>query len=194
MPVTKLSSVDDYISNSQPFAIPVLKQLRRVIHKACPGVKETIKWNCPHFEYHGILCSFASFKSHCAFTIRNAELIRDKNHLLETGQHKSAMGNFGKLASTKDLPDEALLIDFLRQAMEINEMKLKSPQKKIIKPRELQLPDELKTRLKKHKSISDKFNALSYSHKKEYIQWISSAKKAETRHRRIEKMIEMLSQ
>jgi Domain of unknown function (DUF1905)/Bacteriocin-protection, YdeI or OmpD-Associated len=39
----------------------------------------------------------------------------------------------------------------------------------------------------------DEFRALSYSHQKEYWQWVSSAKKAETRLRRIDKMIEMLA-
>jgi hypothetical protein len=39
----------------------------------------------------------------------------------------------------------------------------------------------------------DEFRALSYSHQKEYWQWIGSAKKAETRQRRIEKMIEMIA-
>ncbi|TAL44108.1 MAG: hypothetical protein EPN91_05075 [Salinibacterium sp.] len=39
----------------------------------------------------------------------------------------------------------------------------------------------------------DEFNALPYSHQKEYWQWISSAKKPETRQRRIDKMTEMLA-
>jgi len=36
------------------------------------------------------------------------------------------------------------------------------------------------------------FNALPPSHKHEYIQWITAAKQAATRARRIAKMIEML--
>jgi hypothetical protein len=39
----------------------------------------------------------------------------------------------------------------------------------------------------------DDFRAMSYSHQKEYWQWITAAKKPETRQRRIEKMIEMIA-
>jgi uncharacterized protein YdeI (YjbR/CyaY-like superfamily) len=33
---------------------------------------------------------------------------------------------------------------------------------------------------------------LSYSHKREYVNWIEEAKRAETRQRRIAKAVEML--
>ncbi|MDQ1098117.1 MULTISPECIES: YdeI/OmpD-associated family protein [Chryseobacterium] len=36
------------------------------------------------------------------------------------------------------------------------------------------------------------FDAMSYTHRKEYIRWIEEAKKAETRERRMLKMIEMI--
>lgn len=36
------------------------------------------------------------------------------------------------------------------------------------------------------------FEAMSYTHRKEYIRWIDEAKKAETRERRMLKMIEMI--
>jgi uncharacterized protein YdeI (YjbR/CyaY-like superfamily) len=54
-------------------------------------------------------------------------------------------------------------------------------------------PAELQTALTKSPAISQSFNALSYSHKKEYVDWIDSAKKPETRQKRIEKMAEMLA-
>ena len=36
------------------------------------------------------------------------------------------------------------------------------------------------------------FNALSYTHRKEYCRWITEAKKEETRLKRLGKAIEML--
>ncbi|TLX97217.1 MAG: hypothetical protein E6K96_03895 [Thaumarchaeota archaeon] len=44
-----------------------------------------------------------------------------------------------------------------------------------------------------NKKVNAFFKSLSNSHKKAYIQWIESAKKDETREKRAEKMIEMLS-
>ena len=41
--------------------------------------------------------------------------------------------------------------------------------------------------------LTQKFNALSFTHKKEFIVWYSEAKKEDTRARRVEKMKQMLS-
>ena len=60
-------SFDAYIKAAAPFAQPILKHLRELVHKACPEVEETIKWGFPHFDYKGIMCSMAAFKNHCAF-------------------------------------------------------------------------------------------------------------------------------
>ena len=40
----------------------------------------------------------------------------------------------------------------------------------------------------------DAFRAMSYSHQREFTQWITGAKQAETRERRIAKMLEMLAE
>ena len=50
---------------------------------------------------------------------------------------------------------------------------------------------DLKVALKKHKLL-ERFEKLSYSHKREYMQWIEGAKKSETRLKRIAKMMEKL--
>jgi len=47
--------------------------------------------------------------------------------------------------------------------------------------------------LMKYPAQEKAFAALSYSHKKEYADWIESAKKPQTRLNRIEKAIEMLA-
>jgi hypothetical protein len=49
-------------------------------------------------------------------------------------------------------------------------------------------------KLMKDEGLLPFFEALSYTHRKEYIRWITEAKKEETRSRRLEKAIEMLRQ
>lgn len=69
--------VDAYIENAQPFAQPILRDIRDIVHAACPDVEETIKWSFPHFDYQGIMCSMASFKEHAAFGFWKGSLIKD---------------------------------------------------------------------------------------------------------------------
>ena len=54
-------------------------------------------------------------------------------------------------------------------------------------------PPDLEAALADHPEQANRFAALSYSHKKEYVDWIESAKKPETRANRIQKALELIS-
>ncbi|HEX5152104.1 MAG TPA: YdeI/OmpD-associated family protein [Parafilimonas sp.] len=58
--------------------------------------------------------------------------------------------------------------------------------------KEIRLPDDLATALKKNKPETAFFNTLSFTNKKEYVEWIITAKREETRKQRIEGTIERL--
>jgi len=59
-------------------------------------------------------------------------------------------------------------------------------------PRLIEIPEDLMKGLKKDKEAKTLFDKLSYTHQKEYVTWITEAKKEETRQNRIAKTIEML--
>ena len=58
--------------------------------------------------------------------------------------------------------------------------------------KEVKLPDDLDVALKKNKKQAEFFNALSFTNKKEYIEWIVTAQREETRNDRISGTIESL--
>ena len=66
---------------------------------------------------------------------------------------------------------------------------------KVISPPviDLSIPAELKQALVKNKQATEFFENLSNSHKKEYLGWIKTAKRSETRERRINETIRMLN-
>jgi hypothetical protein len=59
--------------------------------------------------------------------------------------------------------------------------------------RTLELPEDLSELLQKNKPESDFFHSLAFTHRKEYINWVLSAKREETRLKRLEMMIGMLN-
>lgn len=61
------------------------------------------------------------------------------------------------------------------------------------KTKKVRLPDDLLTSLKKNKKQKDFFDTLSFTNKKEFIEWIVTAKREETRNERIKGTIERLS-
>ena len=58
--------------------------------------------------------------------------------------------------------------------------------------RVVEVPADLQKLLNKNKTAKAFFEKLSFTNRKEYVRWIESAKRAETRNARIEKAITML--
>lgn len=55
------------------------------------------------------------------------------------------------------------------------------------------VPEDLAAALALDPAIRARFDKLSYTHRKEYVQWINEAKKPETRSRRVAQTVEKLS-
>jgi uncharacterized protein YdeI (YjbR/CyaY-like superfamily) len=190
-----LPKIDEYISKAAPFAQPILNHLRALVHEVCPTVEEAWKWSFPNFVYgDGILCSMAAFKAHCAFMFWKAALLDDPDGVLATGE-RTSMGNLGKITSLHDLPPDAVLRAYLQGAMNLNEQAIKVP-KKLIAPdaKLVTIPEDFIGELQKNATAMQHFEAFSYSHKKEYVEWITGAKTQETRMRRIAKAVEQVAQ
>lgn len=127
--VKKDKRVDVYIEKAKPFAQPILKHLRKLIHQSNPEVEETIKWGMPSFDYKGPFCSMASFKEHAVFGFWKTSLLKDPKGILES--RHDAMGSLGRITSMNDLPNDKVILDFLKQAKKLNDddVKLQTRQK-----------------------------------------------------------------
>ena len=187
----KDARVDAYIDKSEPFAKPILKYLRKVVHTGCPGVEETMKWSMPHFDYKGMMCGMAAFKEHCAFGFWKAKLILPPNE----GENREGMGQFGCITSIADLPDEKTLTDYVRKAAELNEAGTKVPGRDKPKRRpELKIPAYFSTALNRNAKAKKAFEKFSPSHRREYIEWVTEAKREETRQERLKTALQWLAE
>src|SRR5206468_4404598 len=134
------------------------------------------------FMYKGVLCSMAAFKHHCAFGFWKGALILDKR----AGAGEAAMGQFGRLTAVSDLPHDEVLTGYVKEAARLNEAGIKLPARsKPKEKKELVVPDYLMAALKKNKKALMTFEAFNYSHKKEYVEWITEAKAEDTRKKRL---------
>jgi uncharacterized protein YdeI (YjbR/CyaY-like superfamily) len=186
MPTTD-PRVDAYIEKSAEFARPILTRLRRVVHRGCPEVVETIKWGMPSFEHHGILCGMAAFKEHCAFGFWNRAL-----EIQDPGA-KTAMGQFGRITSASALPKDEVLLGYVREAARLNETGQKvGPERKKRAP--LPVPKALTVALKKKPAALKKFEEFSPSQRRDYSEWISEAKTDATREKRLATAVEWIGQ
>jgi uncharacterized protein YdeI (YjbR/CyaY-like superfamily) len=179
--------VDAYIKRAQPFARPILTHLRKIVQAGCPQCEESIKWQMPFFDYNGPVCFMAAFKQHAVFGFWKGKLLFGK-------EHEGAMGHFGRLTSIKDLPTEKELIGYVRKAARLNEHGIKKPRPKSNGNRRVVVPQDFKSALAKNAKARKTFENFSYSHKKEYVQWITEAKRDETRQRRLKTATQWLAQ
>ena len=188
----KDARVDAYIAKSADFAKPVLNHLRQVIHTTCPDVEETIKWGFPHFMYKGMLCNMAAFKQHCAFMFWHRQM-RGAFKGIKKGEQ--AMGQLGRITHVADLPSASELKRQVKAAMELNEKGIKSPRTvKSKSAKTLTVPADFAAALGKNKKARSSFDNFTRSRRNEYIDWVTEAKRPETRAKRIATAVRWLAE
>lgn len=183
--------IDRYIEEAGAFARPILKHLRAAVHEACPDATETIKWNMPFFESGGsILAMMAAFKAHASFgfwhpKLRSAAKTKARNV-------EPAMGSLGRLRSLADLPSDAVLRKLIRDAAALN-ASTDPVRRRRGSASEPEVPAYLAAALRRNAAARKTFAGFSPSHRREYVTWLTDAKREETRQRRLATTLEWLA-
>jgi uncharacterized protein YdeI (YjbR/CyaY-like superfamily) len=152
-----------------------------------------MKWSSPFFEYGGVLCHMAAFKEHCAFGFWHQGMEKVTAEL--GASRDQAMGTFGRITSLKDLPDDKTIIRFIREATKLNESgEPARPRAGAGEKKELEVPADLVAALRKNKPAAKTFAEFRPSHRKEYIEWITEAKRPETRKQRLASTVKWLAE
>jgi hypothetical protein len=164
-------AVSAYIQRAAPFARPILKRIRSLFHRACPGIEESIKWGCPAFERGGIIGVMAAFKAHCRLVIW-----RDVAE---------------KITRASQLPKNALAA--IRAAVAARAAGRKPAPARAARPAP-RTPPALRAALRARPKALEAFEALRPSHRREYVAWIVEAKTLETRARRLAQAVAWIAQ
>ena len=179
--MAKDARVDAYIANANDFAKPILKQIRSAVHKGHSAVSETIKWGVPAYvDERGIFCMPAAFKQHCAW-------------VFWTGRKPASVDakQFRKITSVEKLPPQRELLTIVKQAAASAAATKEKTATRAAKP--LTVPTYFRTALRKNAKARAAFDAFPPSHKREYVDWIASAKTDETRRRRLATALEWMA-
>jgi hypothetical protein len=176
--------IDDYIAKAQPFAQEICTKLRRIIFKAEPHIIEDWKWG-PNYSKNGMVCGYGVAKAHVTFTFFQGALMKDAKKIFNYGdanRHNRSV----KFTNVKEM-NEKVLTAYIQEAVKLNGKGLKAPD------RVIEVPADLKKALAKNKKALATFENFAFTHRKEYVQWVTGAKKQETRDRRIAKAVEMIT-
>ena len=181
--------IDAYIDDkAADFAKPILRHLRAMVHEACPDCEETLKWSMPTFMYKGkILAGMASFKAHATFGYWNDTMLQADE------KNRSAMGQFGRLTSVDDLPSRDALVELTRRSMALVDSGAKVERQRAPKA-ELTVPQDLQAAIDAAPSARATWDAFSPSCQREYVEWVTEAKRDETRTKRLNQTVEWLKE
>ena len=182
--------IDAYIATAAEFARPILAQLREQVHRACPDVQESIKWAMPSFLCGGrILAYMAAFKQHASFGFwQHAEI-------LGTDAPRDGMGSLGKLRSLADLPPRRQLQAWIRRGVQLLETDAKRRAPRPKHPAAAgAVPDDLAAALRAQPAAQANFEAFPPSCRREYVEWVTQARRPETRTRRIAQAVAWMAQ
>lgn len=179
--------IDQGIAEMEPFAQIICKKLRKLILSADTAIIEDWKWG-PNYYLDGMVCGFWGFKKHVTLTFFQGALLKDKKKVLLENPgnvHNRHM----KFTDVKEV-NEKLIMEYLFEAIDNNRKghKILETKEKIV-----DVPEDVQKAFKKAKVLAY-FEGLAFTHRKEYVMWISDAKKEETRRKRITQAIEKLNQ
>lgn len=186
-----IPEVDEYIENAAEFAQPILTRLRKAFHDACPELREEIKWGIPYFCRNGLVAGMAAFQSHVSFGFWRSREMDDPEELFDRGP-KASMCNV-RIQSTKDIPAKKVLTAYVKQAVALDDTPKKAASKATKKPAP-KAPADLMAALKKNKKALATYEGFPPSKKRDYVDWITEAKREATREKRLAQAVEWMAE
>ena len=176
--------ISDYIGQMPGFAKAICNKLRTLILETDVNIVEDWKLG-PHYSCHGMICGYGGFKHHVKFTFYNGSGMRDSqklfNHCIDNEFNRPI-----KFTDVTEL-DEKAIKEYVKESIEVNRKGFK----RLVAAKAVQIPDDLKTALEKNKMAMKFFEQLSFGYQKDFVEWVTSAKRNETRTDRICKVVVM---
>ncbi|MCG8372128.1 MAG: YdeI/OmpD-associated family protein [Balneolales bacterium] len=162
-----------------------LIELRRIILKS--GLKEEIKWGNPCYTLEGKnVLMLSSLKSCALIGFFKGTLLNDSYGLLVSPGKNSQSDQRLVFTNVETVLDqESIIMEYIRQAIEIEKAGLKVDYKKNPEP----IPEELKIVFENDPALKTAFESLTPGRQRGYILHFSQPKQAKTRFSRIEKCI-----
>ena len=151
-------------------------------------ITEDWKWNAPNYNSKGMICWLAYFKNHVGINFFKGSLIEDLHGLYDEACMDKGNRQI-KFRSVTDV-DETKLKHYLYEAIKRNKEGAKIEAKKI----STDIPVDLDEALASHPKAKSFFNTLAAGYKRDYIEWITSAKHEKTRLKRLATTIEWLNE
>jgi hypothetical protein len=183
----------EWLQTCPDFSQPIAEQLVEWILHWEPDLVQSIKWNNLCFSGRKLVIGLSACQKHLAlFFFRGTELPDPKKLFNEGGENNTNIRSI-RITSLDDFDREAFRA-LLRAAAELDADPMIPPAPKV-KRKPWPMPKYFKEALakKSHRTAAENFRQLSPSCQREYLVWLSTAKRPETRARRLKETLAALA-
>ena len=188
----KTSDPDEWLEAAPDLSRPIVAELREWIFRTAPDLTESIKWNCLCFSGRKLVCGLSACKKHVGISFFRGTELSDPAGLFCGGESNTNIRNI-RFTSLTAL-DRKALAGLLLGAVELDARGDLPPVPKM-KREPWPMPEFFSTALaqKKHRKAAEGFQRLSPSCQREYLVWLSTAKREETRADRLRQTLAALA-
>lgn len=185
----KTARIEAYFGKDGPFK-EGLQQLRDLVLQT--ELREDLKWGAPVYTLEGKnVLGVLSFKNHFGLWFFNGVFLSDPLEVLENAQEgKTKAMRHWKFSRQEQIDPKAILLYVQEAIRNEREGKKLAPEK----PGKLVLPGLLKTALEQEPGLQERFNALTPYKKRDYVEYVATAKQLATQERRLQKILPMIRQ
>ncbi|WP_333810046.1 YdeI/OmpD-associated family protein [Flavobacterium sp.] len=164
-----------------------IEQLHAIIRKT--PLVETTKWGGPVYTYKNKnVVGIGGFKSYFGIWFYNGVFLKDEKKLLINANEENTKSLRQMRFNSANEIDEKLILNYIKEAIEIEEKGLSIPKEK----KETIIPELLQKELDNNSELFTKFNKFSPYKQREFIEHIITAKQEKTQIARLEKIIPMI--
>jgi len=187
----KTRDPDEWLELTPAFSRPLATQVREWIQRWEPDLEETIKWNMLCFTGRKLVCGMSACQRHLGITFFRGTELPDPARLFNQGQETNTMILSIRRTTLHDFHRDAFR-SLLRAAVRLDaEPALPPPPKVKREPRPM--PDFFAVALQKDKRAAAGFASFAPTYQREYIVWLTTAKREETREKRLAETLRALA-
>ncbi|WP_181306793.1 DUF1801 domain-containing protein [Rufibacter sp. XAAS-G3-1] len=188
-PEQSVHKTEAYFANAPEFAQPICEKLRNAIAVADPELKAAWKWSAPVYGKAGpgLVCSIGVFKQHVSLAFFQGALLEDPHRVFTSSQDAKTMRSI-KFTNASQV-NEDLLVKYLKAATQLKAGAAATSTERSL----IEIPEDLLQALSQAQQL-ERFEQLAYTHRKEYVRWVTEAKRPETRDTRILKTVERITE
>lgn len=178
--------VDEYLTKHVQWK-PQLEKLRKMF--LATSLEETLKWGAPAYTFNGKnVVGLVAFKNHFAIWLHQGALLKVNTNLLyEEDDPEKTMRQIRFTNNEQVDTDE--ILPYILEAIQ----NVKDGKKINVRPKKkLEIPIEMSLAFKEDSELRLAFEKLTPGKQREYASHISDAKRAETREKRLKRILPII--